>query len=173
MRMRGRSRLKWELKNSTDMRESASNGCEGCEFFLAAIKQFSDTYQLSGAFEAFVKRAEPILFVSSGADSYSLETIIGDHFNHVCIELCAADQDASNVFREGRRLIPQDPNSPEVFELARLWLARCTQHDHCEAQEETPLPTRLIEVPDNPELPLRIYVTQQDSHSKYMALSHY
>lgn len=71
-----------------------------------------------------------------------------------------------------KRPIPLDPTAPEVFELARLWLDHCSQHDVCGAQENTPLPTRLIEVPSDSKLPLRIYTSREESRGKYVTLSH-
>ncbi|ETS82522.1 hypothetical protein PFICI_04398 [Pestalotiopsis fici W106-1] len=159
----------WELKNSKDMRESASNGCDGCSFFLDSIKNFSK--RLSENFEDFVEQARPMRIGKFyDGNDYYLEVGSDDVKDYVNFDLCAAETGFNPPNDEGpKRPISQDLNGDE-FELARIWLDRCSQHEHCDAQEDTQLPTRLIQVHDKSTL--HICPTQKDWRGKYVALSH-
>ncbi|KAI0178018.1 heterokaryon incompatibility protein-domain-containing protein [Pestalotiopsis sp. NC0098] len=127
----------------------------------------------SETFEMFVESAEPIRIHSINSQYW---VTAGHTINVDCnieIDLCVADKIGFDFPLEGpKRLISRDPNAPEALELARQWLQRCSQHSFCEAQNNTALPTRLIEVPNDPRLPLRIHTAKKDQLGKYVTLSH-
>lgn len=81
----------WELKNSSEMPESAANGCKGCQFFLALIKPrvLAPLEQDPQLFEDFVKRANPIQIQFKSPNYYHLD--FGDADRFPCIEPCAAN----------------------------------------------------------------------------------
>ncbi|KAF3003341.1 hypothetical protein E8E14_001569 [Neopestalotiopsis sp. 37M] len=166
----------WKLKNSSEMPESAANGCKGCQFFLALIKpRVIRTHKWLGkteTFDDYVKSAEPIRIQIEKPNEYRL--YFGLDYPLLYLEPCAANEAGYDFpsYEGLKRPIPLDPNAPEVFELARLWLDCCSQHEVCGAQENTPLPTRLIEVPSDSKLPLRIYTSRKESRGKYVTLSH-
>ncbi|ETS74973.1 hypothetical protein PFICI_13457 [Pestalotiopsis fici W106-1] len=156
------------------MQESASNGCKGCQFFLATIEDYLMSNDSEG-FSVFVQEAKPIRIVVDGSGRFLLNSDFMSASKYITVDLCAADQtsfDYPNLDAGPRRPLSPDTNTPEVFELARLWLDCCSRHDSCDAQKDTPLPTRLVELTGDLELPLRLCVTKENWRGKYVSLSH-
>jgi hypothetical protein len=83
----------WELKNSSEMPESAANGCKGCQFFFALIKprvikrekQFAEPR----SFDDYVKSAESIRIQIEEPNEYLL--YFGLAYPLLYLEPCAAN----------------------------------------------------------------------------------
>ena len=72
------------------------------------------------------------------------------------------------------RPIASSAGSDEAFDMAAQWLVRCSKmHEHCTELGDVPLPKRLIYVPPDDRLGVRLEHFGTDSHiGKYVALSH-
>lgn len=69
------------------------------------------------------------------------------------------------------RPIAHDPSSDSSMDLAASWLAKCASHKDCPSQAAVPLPTRLIEVPQESQK-CRLHISAPGEKGHYVTLSH-
>ncbi|KAL2071297.1 hypothetical protein VTL71DRAFT_12532 [Oculimacula yallundae] len=157
------------LQNSARMFASAKDGCQGCQFFLDVINRECNS---SDVMEAFVKRAESISIIPK----YRLYTELKQDmpsYVYIGLDLCdsAAELDFANTLAGAFRPIPKDPSSKLCLDVASAWLKKCSSHPECAHQDAVPLPSRLIELAEDPNSHPRLKVTSGE-FGHYLTLSH-
>jgi hypothetical protein len=71
----------------------------------------------------------------------------------------------------GMRRVPSDPRESSCLDLIRQWISQCTRHDGCSPLAPVALPKRVIEIPVNPSVPLKLR-TSNGALGQYVILSH-
>lgn len=182
----------YSLSQLKRVRSSAQQGCPGCFFFLSIMQRHMQS--ASGELLVLLRRPDLTETKVLLRILRNEEDIIG---HTVFLRLCSSygkcllvadtfrrikksgfeplvSTECEDVDAELGRIIVTHAAEPQVLNLAKEWLHRCTSShgQACALEKDAPSPTRLIHVPMDTNEPLSLRYTRDIRGLPYVALSY-
>ncbi|TVY88380.1 hypothetical protein LAWI1_G007704 [Lachnellula willkommii] len=171
--------LLYELDTFDSTKQSAGNGCAGCEFFVQSAGRHIDLNRVDPEVVLYLRR----IGKTDNRVDLRFSPRDGEHelgHEYIPLRLCsaygfepafAAEYEGENERFLGR-VIAKNSGDPECIDLALAWMERCSRlHEgSCYPQADAPLPSRLVWIGDaDQKLQLRI---TKGLRGRYVALSY-
>ncbi|KUJ10092.1 uncharacterized protein LY89DRAFT_723890 [Mollisia scopiformis] len=158
------------LGEYTEIVSRADAGCDACRFFCDVLQNSSNWShrldKLPGNIVFIhsrrldVRTPERVTGSSCSCDDLMLDYVVSEDYT-------GPKDDDTDI----RRIIPSNPEDEACFDQIRSWLGKCSEHKNCPKSAEVDLPTRIIEISQDPDITPKL-ISSEGERGEYIVLSH-